>query len=224
MPSIEAASQLVFNAIKNKNNIFVFGASHAGIITQELFYRAGGLALINPVIAQELELSNRPVTMTSQMERLEGYGTLLAHKTPFRENDVLITHSVSGRNTVMIDFVLAAKKKNVKVIAITNLNYSKSVESRHPSKKRLFELADVTIDNQGELGDASIKFDKLNQKVGPTSTVIGTTIANAIVVRTVELCLESEIDPPIFYSANINGGDEKNAETFKNYQRHIFYM
>jgi len=222
--NIETASTIMFDAIKNHHNIFVFGASHAGIISQELFYRAGGLALINPVIAQELELSNRPVTMTSQMERLDGYGTLLAQKTPFSDHDVLITHSVSGRNTVMIDFVLAAQKKNVKVIAITNLNYSKSVESRHSSHKRLFELADVTIDNHGELGDASIQFDGLAQKVGPTSTVIGSAIANSLVVRTVELCLNNNIEPPVFYSANINGGDEKNLETFKTYKNHIFYM
>lgn len=222
--SINLAAKVIFEAIQNQNNIFVFGASHAGIITHELFYRAGGLALINPVIAQELELSNRPVTMTSQMERLDGYGTLLAQKTPFKEGDVLLTHSVSGRNTVMIDFVLAAQAKYVKVIAITNLNYSKSVESRHPSKKRLFELADITINNHGELGDASIAFDGLDQKVGPTSTVLGTTIANSIVISAVELCLKNNIHPPIFYSANINGGDEKNLETFKKYKNHIFYM
>lgn len=224
MPHIEKAAQMIFGAIQSQHNIFVFGASHAGIITQELFYRAGGLALINPVIAQELELSNRPVTMTSQMERLDGYGTLLADKTPFQEGDVLITHSVSGRNTVMIDFVLAAQKKKVNVIAITNLSYSKSVESRHPSHQRLFELADVTIDNHGELGDASIQFEGLEQKVGPTSTVMGTAIANSVVVRAVELCLEHDIHPPVFYSANINGGDEKNLETFKKFKNHIFYM
>lgn len=224
MPHIEKAAQMIFEAIQSQNNIFVFGASHAGIITQELFYRAGGLALINPVIAQELELSNRPVTMTSQMERLDGYGTLLADKTPFQEGDVLITHSVSGRNTVMIDFVLAAQKKKVNVIAITNLSYSKSVESRHPSQQRLFELADVTIDNHGERGDASIQFEGLEQKVGPTSTVMGTAIANSVVVRAVELCLEHDIHPPVFYSANINGGDEKNLETFKKFKKHIFYM
>lgn len=222
--SIETAADAMVEAIETKHNIFVFGASHAGIISQELFYRAGGLALINPVEAKELELSNRPITMTSKMERLEGYGTLLADKTPFQDGDVCITHSVSGRNTVMIDFVLAAKAKGVKIIAITNLTYSKSVESRHPSKKRLFELADVTIDNHGVTGDATIQFAGLDQRVAPSSTVIGATIANSLVVRTVERCLEKNIDPPIFYSANLDGGDEKNKRTFETYQKHIFYM
>lgn len=222
--AIEDAAELMVEAIQTKHNIFVFGASHAGIISDELFYRAGGLALINPVDAKELELSNRPVTMTSQMERLDGYGTLLAEKTPFQAGDVCITHSVSGRNTVMIDFVLAAKEKGVKVIAITNLTYSKSVESRHSSKKRLFELADVVIDNHGDIGDATIKFEGLDQKVAPSSTVVGATIANSLVVRTVERCLEESIDPPIFYSANLDGGDEKNKRTFDTYQNHIFYM
>jgi len=222
--AIEAASEWMVEAIEHGHNLFVFGASHAGIISDELFYRAGGLALINPVEAKELELSNRPVTMTSKMERLPGYGTLLAEKTPFQSGDVLIAHSVSGRNTVMIDFVTAAKAKGVKVIAITNLTYSKSVESRHASGKRLFELADVTIDNHGVPGDASVSFDGLDQKVAPSSTVTGAAIANSLVVRTVERCLEKSIDPPIFYSANLDGGDAKNKKTFETYQTHIFYM
>ena len=222
--SIEAASEALLEAIRSHHNIFVFGASHAGIISDELFYRAGGLALINPVVAPELELSNRPITMTSQMERLDGYGTLLAEKTPFQAGDVCITHSVSGRNTVMIDFVLAAKAKGVKIIAITNLTYSKSVESRHSSHQRLFELADIVIDNHGDVGDATMTLKGLDQKVAPSSTVVGATIANSIVVRTVERCLEEAIDPPIFYSANLDGGDEKNKRTFETYQKHIFYM
>lgn len=221
---IEAAAEWLVEAIKTHHNIFVFGASHAGIISQELFYRAGGLALINPVFASELDLSVIPVTQTSKMERLDGYGTVLAEKTPFQPGDVLIAHSVSGRNTVMIDFVTAAKDKGVTVIAITNQTYSNAVTSRHPSKKRLFELADVTIDNHGDIGDAVVKFASLDQRVAPSSTVTGAAIANSIVVRTVERCLEDGLEPPIFYSANLDGGDEKNKRTFDTYKKHIFYM
>ena len=222
--SINQAVDMLFEATKQKNNIFIFGASHAGILSEEMTYRAGGLATVNPVFESSMMLNTRPVTFTSKMERLDGYGTLIAEKTPMQDGDVLIAHSVSGRNTVMIDFVKAAKNKGVKVIAITNLTYSKQVKSRHSSGERLFELADHVIDNHGDKGDAAIKFDGLNQKVGPTSTVIGATIVNSLVVGVTEKLLDAGIDAPILHSANIDGGDAHNQEIFKEFKNNIFYL
>ncbi len=221
---IEQAIDYLFTATKNKRNIFVFGASHAGIISEELTYRAGGLATINPIFDASMMLNNVPVTHTSKMERLEGYGTVIAEKTPFSEGDVLIAHSVSGRNTVMIDLVLEAKKQGVHVIAITNLTYSKQVKSRHPSGQNLYEIADLVIDNHGDKGDAAIKFDGMNQKVGPTSTVIGATLVNAMVVGLTSKLLEHNMEVPILHSANVDGGDEHNRTIFKSYKSNIFYL
>lgn len=127
MSNIEKSANLIADAIENKKSIFAFGASHAGIITEELFYRAGGLAVVNPILESSVMLNTRPVTFTSAMERLLGYGTEIAKKTPIKEGDVIICHSVSGRNAIMLDFVSEAKKKGAKIIGITNLKYSESV-------------------------------------------------------------------------------------------------
>lgn len=221
---IELAAKRIALAIKNKNSIFCFGASHAGIITEELFYRAGGLAIINPIMESSLMLNTRPITFTSSMERLIGYGNEIAKKTQIKQGDIIICHSVSGRNSVMLDFVNEAKKMGAYIIAITNVKYSQEVESRHPSKKRLFELGDLIIDNHGEIGDACIKFEKLSQKVAPSSTIVGAFIVNSLVCGITEKLIELGIDPPIFYSANLDGGDEKNKKIFKEYSENIFYM
>ena len=221
---LKRASEMLFKAIQSGHNIFAFGAAHAGMVAQELFYRAGGLAVINPVVADELELTNRPVTTTSKMERLEGYGDIIASKLPLNPNDVVIIHSVSGRNPAIIDFALTVKKAGAKIIAITNVKYSKSATSRHSSNKRLFEVADLVIDNHGDIGDAAISYASFSQKVGATSTVSMAAIVNSIVVETVQLCLENKVAPPVFYSANLDGGDAQNADTFEKYKSHIFYM
>ena len=222
--NLEKAVEYLFEATKTKNNIFVFGASHAGIITEELTYRAGGLATMNPIFEPSMMLNTIPITQTSKMERLEGYGRLIAEKTPFKKNDVLIAHSVSGRNTVMIDLVQAAKEKGVNIIAITNLTYSKNVDSRHSSGKNLYQLADLVIDNHGDKGDAAIKFESLSQKVGPTSTVIGATLVNAIVVALTDKLINAGIDAPILHSANMDGGDQYNQKIFKKFNDNIFYL
>ena len=102
-----------------------------------------------------------------------------------------------------------------KVTAITNLSYSKSLTSRHPSKKKLYELADIILDNHGDVGDACIKIDGLEQKVSPTSTVIGTMMLNSIVAAVVHKLVDSGMKkPPIFYSANYDGGDALNQKEY----------
>ena len=222
--AIEQAVDRITEAILSKHAIFSFGASHAGIITMELFYRAGGLITINPIFARELSVDTEPITHTSRMERLPGYGTLLAKKTPFSKGDVLILHSVSGRNPVTIDLVLEARKKGVSTISITNVSYSRSVPSRHESGKKLYEISDIVIDNHGEIGDAECKIPGIPQKVGPSSTVIGATIVNTIVVEVVKKLVSKGVTPPpIFYSANLEGGDEKNKKLFEEYKETIHY-
>lgn len=222
--AMEKCVHVLADAILEKHSIFTFGASHAGILSEELYYRAGGMVVMNPIFGREVMLDTLPITHTSQMERLIGYGTLLAKKTPFQSGDVLIAHSVSGRNPVTIELAMEAKNQGVTVIGITNLTYSKEVTSRHPSHKNLYEICDIILDNHGEKGDACVRIAGLDQKVAPTSTVVGATILNSIVAATTQELVDRGMkSPPIFYSANIDHGDELNRKIFEEFKESIHY-
>lgn len=223
--AMEDCVKLLCEAITSKNAIYTFGASHAGILSEELYYRAGGLMLFNPIFGSEIMLDTTPVTLTSKMERCVGYGTALAQsKVEFQENDVLIVHSVSGRNPVTLEIALEAKRKKAKVIAVTNVTYSESVTSRHPSGKKLYELADIVLDNHGDVGDACVEIEGIEQKVSPTSTVIGAAMLNSIVAAVAQELVDKGMKkPPIFYSANLDGGDELNQELYNEYKSVIHY-
>ena len=222
--TIVKASAWIAETIERKNNVFVFGCSHAGIIAEEVFYRTGGLAVINPIFFPGFMLNTRPITMTSDLERVPGIGKTLLKQNHVGEGDLLIVHSVSGRNTVPVEMAEEAKKLGARTVCITNLNYSRAVTSRHPSGKRLFEVSDLVIDNCGEFGDAAVKLDGLPEKIGATSTVVGAALINAIVIEAVEKMIADGIVPPVFMSANIDGGDEHNAKIFEEYRDNIFYM
>lgn len=221
---IDEVSSLMVETIKEGKCIYVFGASHAGIIAQEVFYRTGGLVPINPILPSSLMLNTRPVIHTSSMERLEGYGSEVLKTVNVQEGDLLLIHSVSGRNAVAIDMALDAKAKGVKVIALTNLTYSSQVTARHSSNKRLFECADIVIDNCGDFEDSCIQLENFDQKVAPTSTVVGALIVNMLVVQVAEKLLELGIDPPIYHSANVDGGDAFNQLMFEKYKNQIHYL
>ena len=222
--AMEESAKLLADATLCDHNIFAFGCSHAGLLALEMYYRTGGLATINPVRAPGLTLDIDPATMTSQMERLPEYGRVIADNQPIGEGDVVIIHSVSGRNTVTVDFALRCREKGARVIALTSVAAGKAIPSRHPSGKLLMDVADVVLDNCGCVGDASIEIKGVPEKVAPTSTAVGAAMLNAIMGRAVELIVERGEVPPIFMSANVPGGDEHNRDMLRRYKNHIFYM
>ncbi len=221
---LAAVSGAIAEAVERKNNVFVFGCSHAGILAEEVFYRTGGLAVINPIFFPAMMLNTRPVTMTSALERTPGLGKIILDSNHVGTGDVLILHSVSGRNTVPVEMALAAAERGVTTVCITNLKYSRAVTSRHPSGKRLFEVCNVVIDNMGDVGDAAVTIDGLPEKIGPTSTTVGTALINAIVIDAVNRMIADGIVPPVLMSANLDGGDEHNARIFEEYKDNIFYL
>lgn len=222
--AIERAVAILVDAVIGDKKIFSFGASHSFILTEELVYRTGGLMLINPIQPHGMNLSVRPMTQTSQMERVLGLGTLLAKNSPLSAGDVLLIASTSGRNPVVIDMALAAKEMRVTTICITARAYSDGVTSRHPSGEKLLDLCDVVIDNGAPYGDACVEIAGFPEKVGPLSTVTGCAIVNAIACRVVEVLVAQGVTPPVFMSGNLDGGDEHNAKLLAQNRHRIFYL
>jgi uncharacterized phosphosugar-binding protein len=222
--AMEKAAQALANANEKGKSIFGFGCNHAGLITLELFYRSGGMVTINPIRAPGMMLEISPPTMTSEMERMLGYGKIILNNEPVKAGDVLILHSVSGRNAVTIDMAEAAKEKGMTLIVVTNMNTATSVTSRHPSGKLLHDFADILIDNHGDRGDAAVKLEGFEQKIASSSTVVGAAILNAVMVRACEILLEKGINPPVFMSGNIDGGDAYNKAVIAKHKENIFYM
>lgn len=218
------AAEKLADATMGGRNLFVFGCNHAGLLALEMYYRTGGMVNINPVRAPGLHLDVNPATMTSQMERLPEYGRIIIEQTPLREGDVLMIHSVSGRNTVPVDAALCAREKGAYVIALTNMRTSRAVSSRHASGKNLYQVADLVIDDCGCMGDAQLQIDGLQPRIGPTSTAVGAVIMNAVMVEAVEMIAAQGRQAPVFISANVDGGDEHNRAVLDAYRDHIFYM
>ncbi len=222
--NIEAAADAFASAIQAGHSIYAFGCNHANLLAKELVYRTGGLAVINPIEAPGLDLDARPITLTTDMERLPEYGAVLIRAAGIENGDVVLIHSVSGRNAVTVDAALQAKALGATVICLTNVSYSKSVSSRHVSQKRLFEVSDLVLDNCGDVGDGVVDIPELGQKVAASSTAAGAVIVNAIVVATIEKLIAAQVLPPVFISSNMEGGDEHNQKILDQYKELIHYM
>ena len=222
--NMEAAARRLSEATLTGHNIFAFGCSHAGLLALELYYRTGGMANINPIRAPGLHLDIDPATMTSDMERMVGYGAIIADNNPIGAGDVVLVHSVSGRNPATIDFAARCREKGAFVICLTSVATERQSVSRHPSGKLLMDVSDLVLDNGGCVGDGSVKVAGVPEKVGPTSTAVGAAMLNAVVARCVELTVQAGGEAPVFLSANVEGGDAHNKAMMARYKDHIFYM
>lgn len=218
------AAEKIVDTEQNGGKTFIFGCTHAGIIAQEAFYRTGGLVIFNPIFAKNLTCDVRPVTKTSQTERIDGLGAKIADDAGVSSGDLLFIHSVSGRNAVSVDMAVRAREKGAYVVALTSLEYSKASSSRAACGLRLFEAADMTIDNCGVFGDAVVQIEGFEQKVAPTSSVTGCAVINAVTAEAVEIFIERGLVPPVFLSANIDGGDEFNKKIMEKYKNRINYL
>jgi uncharacterized phosphosugar-binding protein len=221
---IEQAAQAVANAIQADHLVYVFGAGHAGILAQELFYRAGGLVPITPILPPGLTTDVRPITLTSRLERLPEFGTQIIAETPIESGDVLIVHSVSGRNAAAVEIAQGGKERGALIIALTSLEYSRAVQPRKPGMPRLFEVADLVLDNRAPVGDALVEIPGMQQRVAPSSTVTGAAILNTVVAEAARLLRQSSADVPVFMSANLDGGDEQNQRWLDHYRGRLTYL
>lgn len=222
---LEELTCWMVEAVRGDRRIFVFGAGHSSLMASELFYRTGGLALVNPVTVPGLGVDARPIDAATAAERVEGYAPLWLEAADPRPAEVLIVISVSGRNPAGIDMAVRAGDLGLKVAAVTSLPYSSSVPSRHSSGKRLYEVVPLVIDIGGERGDALVEIPGGFGKVGPSSTVVGTALLNAVVCEAVRrLADEDGSSPPVFMSANLPGGDEHNRRLLSRYRHLLTYI
>lgn len=214
------SAQKVAESIKNGGIIQLFGCGHSHILTEEVFYRAGGLVPIKPIFVEPLML-HEGASRSSQLERENDYAEKFMIKQDIRQEDVFFVLSTSGRNPVPIEVALLAKELGAYVIGITSLKYSKSQPSRHKSGKHLSDVVDLVIDNHSVIGDAILSHERVSVPFGPTSTVVGAVILNAVLAEAIHLIAEDDFDPPIFLSGNIDGSDEHNNRLIEKYQKRI---
>jgi len=212
-PQLEQAAQKIAACITAGGMLYTFGTGHAHLLSEEIFYRAGGMARVCPILDERLML-HLSAGESSVWERKEGLAAEVLSRYPVKAGDVMMIFSNSGRNAVPVEMALLAKEKGLFTIALTNLNHSRACTPRSKCGKRLFEVCDLVLDNMGVVGDAVIKTSS-GAFVSPTSTAVGAALLQSIVARVEEL---TSGRAEFFVSSNVDGGDEANEKLIRKYR------
>jgi uncharacterized phosphosugar-binding protein len=214
---LDQAAQWIADSVKEDGVLHIFGAGHSMLMGQELMFRAGGLAPVNAILDINFSLMGPPPSAGTALERMEGYAKLILDRYEFRPGEVLVVVSQSGRNPVPIEAALEGKKRGLKVIALTSLQQSSQATSRHSSGKRLFEVVDLVLDTHVISGDACVEIAPGLPRTSPLSTVVGAAIMQALVAEVAKRLYDAGVQPPIWVSANVPGGDERNVDLISRY-------
>lgn len=217
---LKLASEKVSEAIQNEGIIHLFGCGHSHILTEEVYYRAGGLVPIHPILHEPLMLHEGAV-QSSLNERKNDYAANFMNEQDIRDGDVIFVISTSGRNPVPVDVAKMAKQKGAYVIGITSIEYSSSQPSRHVSGDYLYDAVDLVIDNHAPIGDALLSYEKVEIGFAPSSTVVGGTILNAVLAESIKDMADAGYEPPVLLSGNIDGADDHNNALIEKYKGRI---
>jgi uncharacterized phosphosugar-binding protein len=151
---------------------------------------------------------------------MQGYASVILDQHVIQPNEIIIIASHSGLNVLPVEMAMEAVKRGLSIIAITSSAYFQA-PPRHPSGRKLYELADIVIDNGLPYGDALLEVPRFSIKAAPGSTVVGAFILNMLVAEVVEQLVHSEMEPPIFMSGNVEGSLEHNQKYIEQYRARI---
>jgi len=209
-PTLAQLAPVLGQCVAAGGVIHVFGSGHSEVVAREIIGRAGGLVCVTAI--------QDPTG--GFVENLPGFGTKLIERYDrqyqLRPGEVAIVISNSGKNCSPIEVALHAKAKGLAVVALTCLAMSRVTPSQHPSGKKLFEVADHTLDNGGVPGDAIVDAGD-GTMAGPTSTLIGCSILNWLTLATVDWLVAHGHTPPLLRSQNLPGAIEHNRNLGQKY-------
>ena len=223
--NIKAAAALMADAIAEDRLINVYGGGgHTTLCMGEMFFRAGGLANINPIAENGLTVFNQALKYL-ELERTVNYGSAIMKYYKLKKGDLLIVFHNIGINPATIDAVMEAKAAGAKIVAISSSCWQNEMPEdhfiRHPNKTNLFDYADVCIDDFNPVGDAVVEIDGFDTPIAPISNIVDFYIAHMLEIECVKECQRRGIKAPCWSSANTPGGDEKNAAYLEKYSPRI---
>jgi uncharacterized phosphosugar-binding protein len=204
--AMNAARDAIAGALAGGGVLHVAGSGHSHMLAEEVFYRAGGIAAAQAILDEDLML-HRGAERSTRLERESGHAARVLADYEIAPGDVVVVASNSGRNAYPVELALSAKERGAVVIAVTSLAHARAVASRHGSGHRLFEVADIVLDNGGEYGDGALEVPGVAERMGPTSSVIGIWLLNALIAEAVEQVVAQGGAVDIYRSANSESTD-----------------
>jgi len=198
--------------------IYVFGSGHSAMLGMELFSRAGGLANVQAMLDPDT-LTAFGSLRSGFIERLPGMADIMFENYNIQKGDMMIINSNSGRNSLPVEMAARAKKEGLYTVAFTSLEESEKTTSRANCGKKVYELADLVIDNCAPHNDTCVHVGSFD--TGPTSSIITIFLINAAISEAIKIMVDKGFKPYVFLSQNVDGSQEENMRSYLKYHERL---
>jgi len=209
---LAAVSQAMADTIQRGERIFLFGTGHSGLVLEEAFTRAGGIAAAVPMFSSVLMLHEN-TDYAMRLERTSGMAQPLLMQYKPQAGEMLFVISNSGVNQMPVEMALEAKKLGLTVVTICAHTYA-AMAPLSTIGKRLYELGDFNLDNGGIPGDALVSLPDRPWRVAPSSSVVVIFLWNSLITEASYRLIEMGEEPPVLISGNyiktVEGASEHN--------------
>lgn len=217
--ALERAAGILAATIESGGVVQAFGTGHSRAVTLELCSRAGGLAPMSMLAVKDLVMFgglSPELIIDPTSERQEGLARRIYDLASPASGDAFVIVSNSGINSAIVEMAQLAKERGHPVIAITSFRHNREVASRDASGAHLRDYADVVIDNGAPTGDAALTLAD-GVTIGGLSNLTGIFLVQVLVELIARIMIEHGQSVPVFVSANVPDGDERNRGLFARY-------
>ncbi len=214
---LDRVATRMLEVITSGGLIYVGGTGHSCALMLESFYRAGGLACVQPIYHPAL-LPLHGGEDSSLAEKTPGFARILVDRYHPTEGDIAFVFSNSGVNAVPVELADELHARGTPVVAVVSLPHLTQAPMR--SSHKIDAVADYVIDTLVPYGDAAYPTADGATTAG-LSSLCGVYVWNLLLARLADLAGEKGVRLPIFTSSNVAGGAERNAELFTYYRQRV---
>ena len=198
--AISGVAAAITTTILAGRHVYAFGAGHSLTLVSEMHRRAGSMKVVRPLWNAELT-SRIDAEAAGRLESRVGYYKELTGGLDWGPGDLCWVISNSGRNALVVEIALEARRHGVTVVGLVSAEHSGTV-SAAPGLPKLTEIADYLLDNGGCFGDAALDIPGVAERMAPTSTIVGAALIHAIWAEAGERLVARGHMPEVWGSAN----------------------
>lgn len=213
------AAQVAADTICKDGILYIFGCGHSHLIAMDNFYRAGGLCNVCPILDADLMLHDG-AAKSSRMEKMQGLAESVFDRYCLTDKDCLFVISTSGKNAVPVEMAQVAKKHGIKTVALVSGAYF----ADKTALPKLYECADLYIDNCVPHGDAVMEIEGCDTHMGSLSTVASAFIMQSVLLEAAGMAAKRGVKPPVYMSGNVAGGADFNKALIRTYMPRIKHL
>lgn len=214
--ALDETTQLTLEVCRGHGVVHAGGTGHSLALVLETFYRAGGLACVNPLYQPGL-LPLHGSGPSTVLERSNGLAAKMVEQARPESRDIAFIFSNSGTNPVPVELAMRLRETGVRVVAVTSSLAAAAAPRR--SSTKLDEVAGTVLDTLVPAGD--VTFPAEAPVTGALSSLVSAYLWQGVLARLVEKATASDVTLPLWRSNNAPGGEEHNAQLLARYRGRV---